>query len=180
MIICSFSSRFFTSSYSNLCSAKLIWESLGELIYHFFGTNFLQSIFDRHFRKVFLLVLQQCSTRRTNFRNWRSKIDHKNIFRTNVRSALPEILSSPWLCRDLRRMRCRIWRRRNIWSQGITSLPLLCISKRRTKRRNWRRKNSGPRHQRRQGSICFSFSMSFSCTFFFSLPHPRTWPLPQK
>ena len=66
MIICSLLSRFCTLSTSSRCSAKAIWEYLeismlssgglemaiatyhsrGELIYHFFKTAFLQSIFD--------------------------------------------------------------------------------------------------------------------------------------
>ena len=66
MIICSFFSRFCTSSPSSRCSAKARWVSLeiaalssggidmeiaayhswGELIYHLFGTYLLQSIFD--------------------------------------------------------------------------------------------------------------------------------------
>ena len=80
MIICYFFSRFCTSSYLSCCSSKESWTSLeiaalsscglemaisaynswGELIYHFFGTDLLQSIFDRKFQKVVLLVLQQC------------------------------------------------------------------------------------------------------------------------
>ena len=61
MIICSFSSIFCTLYSSSRWSAKARWEYMGELIYHFFGTYFLRSIFDRQFRKVVLLVLQQCS-----------------------------------------------------------------------------------------------------------------------
>ena len=61
MIICSLSSRFCTSSYPSRCRAKAIWASLGELIYHLFGTDLLRSISDRQFRKFVLLVLQQCS-----------------------------------------------------------------------------------------------------------------------
>ena len=65
MIICSFFSRFCTSSFSSHCSSKPSWESLeisvlssggidmaiaaynswGELIYHLFGTDLLRSIF---------------------------------------------------------------------------------------------------------------------------------------
>ena len=36
------------------------YHSWGELIYHFFGTDLLQSIFDRQFQKVVLLVLKKC------------------------------------------------------------------------------------------------------------------------
>ena len=61
MIICSFSSILYTSSSSSRCSAKASWESLGDLIYHFFGSDLLRFIFDRKFRKVVLPVLQQCS-----------------------------------------------------------------------------------------------------------------------
>ena len=61
MIICYFASRFCTSSTSSSCSTKVCWASMGELIYHFFGTDLLRSIFDRNFRKSVLLVLQQCS-----------------------------------------------------------------------------------------------------------------------
>ena len=61
MIICSFYFILFTSSSSSRCSAKASSASLGELISHFFGTDMLQSIFDRQFRKKILLVLQQCS-----------------------------------------------------------------------------------------------------------------------
>ena len=79
-IFCSFFSRFCTSSSSSPCSAKARWASLeisalysggidtaitvynylGDLIYHLFGTDLLRSIFDRQFQKVVLLVLQQC------------------------------------------------------------------------------------------------------------------------
>ena len=72
MIICYFFSRFCTSSSSSLCSAKASWASMDistlssggietaivdyhswwELIYHFFGTYLLQSIFDRQFQKI--------------------------------------------------------------------------------------------------------------------------------
>ena len=84
------------------------------------------------------------------------------------------MLSSPWRCSDLKRTRCRIWRRRNIWSRGMTSLPLLCNSKRRTKHINLWRKNSGPWHQLQQGRLCFSCSASKLTTlamdsmFFFA------------
>ena len=61
MIVCSFSSRFCRSYSSSRISAKESWAYLGELIYHLFGTYLLRSIFDRQFRKVFLLMLQQCS-----------------------------------------------------------------------------------------------------------------------
>ena len=61
IIICSFSYILCASSFSSHCSAKASRASLGELIYHLFGTDFLWSIFDRQFRKVALLVLQQCS-----------------------------------------------------------------------------------------------------------------------
>ena len=61
MIICYFSSRFCTSFSSSRCSAKAIWESLGDMIYHFFGTYLLRYIFDRQFWKVAILVLHQCS-----------------------------------------------------------------------------------------------------------------------
>ena len=61
MITCFFSSRFCTSYYSSRCSAKASWASLGELIYHLFGTDLLRSIFNCQFRKVVLLMLQQCS-----------------------------------------------------------------------------------------------------------------------
>ena len=60
IIICYLSSRLCTSSSSSCCSSKASWASLGELIYHLFGTDFLQSIFDGQFRKKILLVLQQC------------------------------------------------------------------------------------------------------------------------
>ena len=60
MIICSFYSRFCTSSSSSCWSTKASWSSLGDLIYHLFGTDLLQSIFDCPFRKYVLLVLQQC------------------------------------------------------------------------------------------------------------------------
>ena len=43
------------------CSAKASRASMGELIYHLFGTDLLWSIFDRQFRKVVLLMLQQYS-----------------------------------------------------------------------------------------------------------------------
>ena len=43
------------------CSANASWESMGDLIYHFFGTDLLRSIFDQNFRKVVLLMLQKCS-----------------------------------------------------------------------------------------------------------------------
>ena len=66
IIICSFLSRFCTSSYSSRCIAKASWVSLeisrlssgglemeiaayhswGDLIYHLFKTDFLRSIFD--------------------------------------------------------------------------------------------------------------------------------------
>ena len=61
MIICSFASRFFTSFSSSRCSTKASWASLGELICHFSERICCDLIFDRQFRKVFLLVLQQCS-----------------------------------------------------------------------------------------------------------------------
>ena len=61
MIICSFFSIFCTSSSSIRCSPKASWASLGELIYHLFGTDLLRSIFDRQFWKVVLLVLEKCS-----------------------------------------------------------------------------------------------------------------------
>ena len=145
-----------------------------------------------------------CSTTRTIFWNWRPKIGQKyistNPFQTNGRLALlrsyrrqlpslayqkttqlsPEMLRSPWRCSDLKKTRWRIWRRRNRWSWGMASLPLLCNIKRRTKSRNWWGKNSGPCHQCRQGRLCFSFSVSFTCTISFSLPYPRTWASPQK
>ena len=58
-------------------------------------------------------------------------------------------------CNNLNTTRCRICRRRNIRSWGMASLPLLCNSKTRTKRKNRWRNNNGPRHQCRQGKICF-------------------------
>ena len=61
VIICSFSSILCTSSSSSRCSAKAIWASMGQLIYHLLGTDFLRSIFERQFRKVVLPMLQQCS-----------------------------------------------------------------------------------------------------------------------
>ena len=80
MIICSFFSRFFTFYSSIWYRAKASWASLeiaalssgeldmtiaayhfwGELIYHLLRTYLLQSIFDRQFGKVFLVVLHQC------------------------------------------------------------------------------------------------------------------------
>ena len=38
-----------------------VYHSIGELIYHLFRTDLLQSIFDRQFKNVFLIMLQQCS-----------------------------------------------------------------------------------------------------------------------
>ena len=61
MIICSFASRFCTSSYPSRCSAKTSWAYLGEIIYHLIGTDLLLSIFERQFWKGVLLVLKQCS-----------------------------------------------------------------------------------------------------------------------
>ena len=61
IIFCYLSSRFCSSSYSSNYSAKVSWSSLGDPIYHLFGTDLLRSIFNRQFRKVVLLVLQQCS-----------------------------------------------------------------------------------------------------------------------
>ena len=61
MIICSFSSRFCTSSFSSRSSVLASWASLGELIHYFFGTYLFQFFFDCQFRKFVLLVLQQCS-----------------------------------------------------------------------------------------------------------------------
>ena len=129
-----------------------------------------------------------------------SKIDRKNPFRTNVRSDIlrndrrqfpylahqkttrisSDIFSLPWRWSILKRTSCIIWRRWNILLRGMASLQLWCNSKRRTKHRNWWRNNSGPWHQHRQGRIWFLFSVSFTCTIFFSLPYPRTPALPQK
>ena len=39
----------------------------GELIYHLFGMDLLRSIFDRQFRKVVLLMLQQCGNTLTSY-----------------------------------------------------------------------------------------------------------------
>ena len=80
MIICSFFSRFYTSSYSSFCSNKAIWASLeisvfssggidmeifayhswGELIYHWFVTDLLQSIFDLFFTVSFEELSSLC------------------------------------------------------------------------------------------------------------------------
>ena len=80
IIIFSFFYIFCTFSSSSCCSSKASWgyleivglssggidmaiaayHSWGDLIYYFFGTDLLQSIFDRQFRRVVLLVLQQC------------------------------------------------------------------------------------------------------------------------
>ena len=61
VIVCYLSSRFCTFSSPIRCSAKASWASLGELIYHLFGTDLLRYIFNPQFRKVFLLMLQICS-----------------------------------------------------------------------------------------------------------------------
>ena len=70
MIICFLSSRFYTSSFSSCYSANASWAYMGDLIYHLFGTYFLRSIFDRQFRKVVLLVLQQYSEYCLVIRGW--------------------------------------------------------------------------------------------------------------
>ena len=41
------------------------------------------------------------------------------------------------------------------------------------------KKNSRPWHQRRQGRLCFSFSVSFTCTIFFGLTYPSKCASPQ-
>ena len=48
-----------TAGRPRMLSSKVSWASLGELIYHFFGTDLLRSIFNRQFRKVFLLMLKK-------------------------------------------------------------------------------------------------------------------------
>ena len=59
-------------------------------------------------------------------------------------------------------------------------LPLWCNIKMRTKRINRWINNSGPCNQLQQVSLWFLFSVSFTCTIFFSLTYPRTWVSPQK
>ena len=61
IIICSVASRLCTPSSASCCSSKASWASLGELIYHLFRTDSLRPVFDRHFRKLVLLVLKLCS-----------------------------------------------------------------------------------------------------------------------
>ena len=80
MIICSFFSRFCTSYSSSLCSVKAIWEYLeisalysggiemaisayhywGYLIYHFFGTDLLRSIFNLFLTVIFEKLSSSC------------------------------------------------------------------------------------------------------------------------
>ena len=120
------------------------------------------------------------STRRTHFWNWQSKIYCNKSVPKNGRSALPEMLSSPWRCINLKRTRYRIWRIRNRWSWVMASFTILCNSKRRKKCRNEWKNNSGPWHKCRQGRLCFLFSVSFSCTLFFSPPYPIIWASPQR
>ena len=110
-----------------------------------------------------------------NYRRWFPSLVHQNTTRL-----YPDMLSSPWRYSYLKRTRFRIWIRRKTWSWGMESLPLWYNRKRSTKRRNQWRNNSGTCHQRQQGRLCFSFSVSFPCAIFFSIPYPRTWASPKK
>ena len=60
MIICFLSSRFFTSSSSSCFSSKVIWASLGELIYHFWN-GFVAIYFRPSVSKNFPPHAEKCS-----------------------------------------------------------------------------------------------------------------------
>ena len=80
------------------------------------------------------------------------------------------MLSSPWHCSNLKRTRCRIWRRRNIWSWGMAILPLWRYSKWRTKRRNqWRNNSRHDINVEKEGFVScsdFRFLAPFSPLFY--------------
>ena len=121
-----------------------------------------------------------CSTWRKYFRNLWSKIDrNKSVLKNWHISSLRYDQIALALQRLKEEEVQNLEEKEQIIIRDGDHFSLLCNNKRSTKRRNRRRKDSGPQHQRRQGRLCFLFSMSFNCPFFFILTYPRTWASPQ-